>query len=190
MGDWLFIRHGATAGNLAKRYVGRTDEPLCESGRAALAAHVYPSADLVYVSPLRRCVETAALLYPTRAPLPVPDFRETDFGAFEGKNHRELNGDPDYQAWIDAGGLSTFPDGENPLAFRDRCAAAFAGLCARHRADDRTIACVVHGGTIMAILERFGRPARSFYDWQTANGNGYAATLNADGTLTVTGGLW
>ena len=27
-----FIRHGATAGNLEKRYIGRTDEELCTEG--------------------------------------------------------------------------------------------------------------------------------------------------------------
>ena len=28
----VFIRHGATKGNLEKRYIGRTDEPLCDIG--------------------------------------------------------------------------------------------------------------------------------------------------------------
>ncbi|MBQ2202679.1 MAG: histidine phosphatase family protein, partial [Clostridia bacterium] len=29
------IRHGTTAGNAARRYVGKTDEPLCPEGREA-----------------------------------------------------------------------------------------------------------------------------------------------------------
>ena len=32
--DIFFIRHGATEGNLRRRYIGRTDEPLCEAGIA------------------------------------------------------------------------------------------------------------------------------------------------------------
>ena len=28
-----FIRHGKTQGNLEKRYIGSTDEPLCAKGR-------------------------------------------------------------------------------------------------------------------------------------------------------------
>ena len=32
--ELLFIRHGATEGNLRRRYIGRTDEPLCEAGIA------------------------------------------------------------------------------------------------------------------------------------------------------------
>ena len=34
----LFIRHGATAGNLEKRYIGSTDEPLCDIGIAQVEA--------------------------------------------------------------------------------------------------------------------------------------------------------
>ena len=35
------IRHGKTAGNLKGRYIGKTDEPLCEEGRAELARGCY-----------------------------------------------------------------------------------------------------------------------------------------------------
>ena len=35
----ILIRHGKTRGNLEGRYVGRTDEPLCPEGVAALEAH-------------------------------------------------------------------------------------------------------------------------------------------------------
>ena len=38
MSEILFIRHGSTAGNLEKRYIGRTDEPLCEVGIAQIEA--------------------------------------------------------------------------------------------------------------------------------------------------------
>lgn len=36
--DIFFIRHGATEGNLRRRYIGRTDEPLCEAGIAQVKA--------------------------------------------------------------------------------------------------------------------------------------------------------
>ena len=34
----IWIRHGLCAGNLEKRYIGTTDEPLCEAGRRELLA--------------------------------------------------------------------------------------------------------------------------------------------------------
>ena len=32
---------------------------------------------------------------------------------------------------------------------------------------------VAHGGTQMAVLERYCRPARPFYEWMTDPGTGY-----------------
>lgn len=61
----VLIRHSKTAGNLKGRYIGTTDEPLCEEGIRLLEGKTYPAAELVYVSPMKRCRETASLIYPT-----------------------------------------------------------------------------------------------------------------------------
>ena len=58
-GTILLIRHGKTAGNLAKRDIGRTDEPLCPEGITALREISYPSCDMVIASPMARCRQTA-----------------------------------------------------------------------------------------------------------------------------------
>ena len=54
----ILIRHGMTEGNREKRYIGTTDESLCEEGRRVLekrkAAGEYPEADVVFASPMRR----------------------------------------------------------------------------------------------------------------------------------------
>ena len=125
MNELYFIRHGKTAGNEQKRYIGRTDEPLSALGRAELAEKKAPHADIVAVSPLVRCVESAKILYPHAKQFVVDGFRECDFGDFEGKNYAELFDNADYQAWIDSNGTLPFPHGEQPLAFRARCVEAF-----------------------------------------------------------------
>ncbi len=60
----FLIRHGLTAGNLKKRYIGRTDESLCEAGRSKLLKinRNYPIAQKIFVSPMKRCKETAKLI--------------------------------------------------------------------------------------------------------------------------------
>ena len=103
------FRHFATAGNLEKRYIGTTDEPILPVSSVSGV----PEVEIVLTSPLLRCRETAGLLYPRLDPVLIEGFRECDFGAFEGKNYRELTGDQDYQAWIDSGGILPFPAG-NP----------------------------------------------------------------------------
>ena len=118
----VLIRHGATAGNIEKRYIGTTDEPLCDTGTAKIheymSAGCYPKVQALYVSPLKRCSQTAAFIYPDMKQIIVQDFRECDFGKFEGKNYKELTGDEYYQKWIDSNGTIPFPQGEDIADFR------------------------------------------------------------------------
>ena len=169
---WMLIRHGLTRGNLERRYIGcNTDEALCPQGVAQLRAKAYPPVGRVFASPMRRCLETAEILYPGVPLEIVDDFRECDFGAFENKNHAELNGRADYQAWIDSGGEARFPGGECRAGFAERCARAFEELLRRELMEDCAI--IAHGGTIMAIMERYARPPGAWYDFMVPNGGGY-----------------
>ena len=163
-----FIRHGMTAGNREKRYIGRTDEPLCSEGIAALQAVTPPACDHLIVSPMRRCIETARILYPAQKPVLCSLLRECDFGAFEGKNYMDLDGDPVYQSWVDSGGMGDFPLGESPAAFKARCVSGFQMLMAGM---DGTAAFVVHGGTIMAVCEALH--GGEFYSYHLPNGGMY-----------------
>lgn len=191
MAELLLIRHGKTAGNLLGRYIGsRTDEPLCDEGREGLAGKQLPEVERLYVSPMRRCVETAELLWPEfdrKKMQKVTDLRECDFGDFENKNYKELSGNGDYQAWIDSNGTLPFPNGESMDAFKSRCLEAFARIVEEvSGAEQEWIASgktgifragiVVHGGTIMAILEQYGYPKAAYFDYQVKNGCGYRLT--------------
>lgn len=192
----ILVRHGMTIGNTQKKYIGTTDESLCEAGIHALQEYVrqglYPSADRLFVSPMRRCVETAKLLYPALSPVMIDDFRECDFGAFEGKNYLDLAEDEAYQHWIDSNGTLPFPGGEAVNAFKRRCVVAFrqcveavigAGDMRSDRrssaedtiGSDASVVVVAHGGTIMAIMEHYAEPRKDYYDYQVTNGLGYVA---------------
>lgn len=174
----ILIRHGQTQGNLERRYVGGcTDEPLCEQGAALLRGRSYPRVGRVYASPMLRCLQTAAILYPGITPETVEDFRECNFGLFEGKNFAELQGLPDYQAWLDSRGTLPFPEGESREAFAARCVRGYERLI-RQRTDE-DIAIIAHGGTIMSIMEKYACPSRDYFDFQVENGEGFI--LHADG---------
>lgn len=112
----------------------------------------------------------------------VEDFREMDFGEFEYRNYQELAGNPDYQRFIDSGGAAGFPGGEELGAFKERCCSAF-GACIRKawENDWRQVGFVVHGGTIMAVLEAFSYPHKEYYAYQVGNGCGYVMELEIDG---------
>ena len=191
MAELILIRHGKTAGNLLGRYIGsRTDEPLCDEGREGLAGKQLPEVERLYVSPMKRCVETAEILWPgfdRKKMQKVTDLRECDFGDFENKNYKELSGIGDYLAWIDSNGTLPFPNGESMDAFKNRCREAFARIVEEvSGAEQEWIASgktgifragiVVHGGTIMAILEQYGYPKAAYFDYQVKNGCGYRLT--------------
>lgn len=180
----IFIRHGKTNGNLEKRYIGRTDESLCENGIAKLSERKYPDCDIVITSTMKRCLETAELIYPSRKIIAVNGLEECDFGNFEGKNYLELSGNPDYQRWIDSGGNLPFPNGESPEAFKARCIAAFEKVV-QDNSDCEAISFVVHGGTIMAVLEKYAVPKRNYFDFHVKNGHGFITEFDGK-KITIT----
>ncbi|MGN1022062.1 MAG: bifunctional adenosylcobinamide kinase/adenosylcobinamide-phosphate guanylyltransferase [Lachnospiraceae bacterium] len=180
----LLLRHGKTSGNLERRYIGRTDEPLCPEGRQELMERhrdlPTPGPDpLLYVSPLLRCRESAALLFPGLPEIPVPDLREIDFGRFEGKSAEDLSGDPAYQAWIDSGGTLPFPEGEARDHFEARTDAAFWRILQQDPEEQpHRLVFVVHGGTIMSVLSLL--TGKDYYDFQVPNGDGYQLMLHRE----------
>ncbi|RDU22970.1 histidine phosphatase family protein [Anaerosacchariphilus polymeriproducens] len=178
------IRHGETKGNFEKRYIGATDEPLSSKGigeiKQNLEKHVYPKADIVIVSPKQRCIQTAKIVYSTKNLRICDQLQECNFGRFENKNYIELSGDKDYQNWIQSNGTIDFPDGESIVEFKSRCIRGFEECINLY--DRLDIVFVIHGGTIMSVLEKFGFPHREYFDWQIKNGNGYTGEWK-DGKL-------
>jgi len=177
---FILIRHGKTQGNLERRYIGcRTDEDLCVEGIAQMQAQHYPDADMVFASPMKRCIQTAGIIYSGKPIRIVDNFRECDFGEFEGRNYDELKDNPAYQAWLASGGELSFPGGESRKGFSERCVKAFQSTAAALSAGN--YAFIIHGGTIMAIMEHFTNG--QYYDFQAQNGKGFI--LNADGSYEV-----
>lgn len=171
------IRHSITAGNLRHFYNGRTDDPLCPEGVAlARASGAYPGVERVFVSPLRRTQETAALLFPRAAQTVVPGLQEMDFGDFEGRSADQMAADAPYRAWVDGQCLGRCPGGESYDGFCGRARTAFEALARRERAAERLVL-VVHGGTIRAVLSGFAAEPRTFFDWYAHNCRGFFARL-------------
>lgn len=184
MREILMLRHGRTPGNEAHRYVGRTDEPLSAAGRAALEQMEgrFGPAPVVYVSPLRRTKETAAILFPGAYQIAVPGLREMDFGDFEGRSYADMADDAAYRAWVDSGCLGPIPNGEGRARFVPRCVAAFRAVLAADRSD--RLVFVVHGGSIMAVCAELAVPKKDYFDWQPRNAGGFLLrTAGADAAL-------
>lgn len=82
-------RHGETDFNAQLRYQGSTDMPLNELGWSqarSLTERVPQEVTRIVASPLLRAQQTASFVSQARGLpiLTVPEFRERDFGVFEG----------------------------------------------------------------------------------------------------------
>ncbi len=181
----ILIRHFSTYGNQLKRYIGITDEELLAKAVPDLYQVTYPEVEAVFVSPLTRCRQTAGLIYPKITPVVCEDFKECNFGEFENKNYLELSDHEKYQEWINSGGKMAFPGGEDIQEFKKRCILEFQKVINHSLKEGyQIVALVVHGGTIMSILEEYADTRQEYYYWHVENGEGYIAELeDKDGRL-------
>ena len=176
----ILLRHGQTVGNLLKRYIGRTDEPLCDAGIDTIRrTGVFPSVERVYVSPLLRTRQTAKLLFPNAEQVAVENLKEMDFGDFEGRSAADMENDMEYRAWVEGMCLPACPNGEAVNGFMTRTRAAFEEIVSKEIAyGNKQLIIVGHGGNIMAIMNRHAEPERPIYQWFVKNGCGYRAFLD------------
>ena len=179
----VLIRHGATKANMEHRYLGKTDEVLSKEGEMQLFEYkkmgFFPNIDFLFSSPMKRCVQTAEILFPELKPVEIEEWKEMDFGVFEGKNYLELQGDKRYQEWIDSNGTLPFPEGESREEFISRCDKGFRRMIEKLKPikeeRHKTVGIVVHGGTIMALLSKYGKG--DYFDYQVPNGKGFICTM-------------
>ena len=176
----LLIRHGETEGNVCGRYVGRTDEPLCEKGKesvSSLVKEISFTPNFLFTSPLLRAKETAKILFPGIVPTVSQDLREMDFGIFEYKTAFELEENTAYAEWVKGGCLARVPGGDDVKEFKARCVRGVKRALLS-LPQGKSAAFVTHGGVIMAALEALSDEKRPFYDYHLKNAQGYLCYEN------------
>lgn len=152
----ILVRHGETAGQSSIRYYGVTDVPLSALGREQVRAardripgETYHA---VWASTLCRSWESAQIVAPNFPVQLESDFREIDFGRWEGLTAEEIAVvDPtlyaDWQAKVPG---FEFPEGEARSDFRARIAR---GLGRIRESEVESVLVVVHKGVVRTLLE-------------------------------------
>lgn len=178
------IRHGKTDANLNASYIGLTDLPLSMEGKNELMKKTeeldYSSVQKVYSSPLKRCVQTASILYPDRFVQVVNEIREMDFGDFEGKSTDELVNLPEFKEWLKGGLDNAPPNGESMRSVIERCYEGFDFII-KDMMDEGLTNCAVvtHSGIIMNTLSCFGVPKYKPMELACDFGEGYEILATA-----------
>jgi len=153
----LLLRHGQTQMSVQKRYAGRTDAPLTDTGvqQAAAAAKRLAQAGIAAIvsSPLQRTVRTAEeVSAATGVPVVTDDgFRETDFGAWEGLTFAEVRErwPSEMTAWLADPSVAP-PGGESFAQVSERVTAALHRVLAERA--DRTVLIVSHVTPIKTLV--------------------------------------
>ena len=176
------IRHGATDANYDGRYIGcKTDLPLAPEGLNELRLLKndidYPEIERLYSSPLLRCRQTGAVLYPDFEPVTVEELKEYDFGSFENKTAAELESNPNFIPWT-SGRLSAPPGGEDNSEFIKRICVGFNKIVLDMIESGLTESAVImHGGAIMMLLGVSAVPRSKPVEWTADNGRGYSVRV-------------
>ena len=136
----ILLRHGQTEYSADRRFAGRGDIALTDTGRrqaAAAADRLVPRGiDAIVTSPLQRARRTAeAVAAATGAPLAVDDgLIEADFGKWEGLTFAEAaeRWPDEMSAWLASADVAP-PGGESFADAARRVLAALDRLLAAHR---------------------------------------------------------
>ena len=156
MARLVLIRHGETDYNLEKRYCGFSNPSLNDNGirQAKVLADKLKNVgiDKIYSSDLERAYETARIVFKNRSIEKTEDFREMNFGIFEGlKSEEILEKYPKlYREWIDDPDKIELPEGEGLKDLSKRVKEKLPLIIPQD--NDITIALVTHGGPIRIIL--------------------------------------
>ncbi len=185
------IRHGLTEDNVKGVYSGRNETALSAEGKEQILKmkeeYIYPEAEFVFSSPLKRCLETSKLIYPNIEPIVIDELTEYNFGEFEGKTADELHEkEPLFDRWLMGEKDVNPPFGESNEEFASRICTAFSKIIdGIIKSGTDNVAIVTHGGVVSTLLSNFAIPEASVSEWMTPSGCGY--TLLASHFLWMSG---
>lgn len=149
----ILVRHGRTEWNAQGRFLGRTDLPLDDEGRAQAAACARDlpySLDAIYTSTMLRARQTAAAF---GEPVALPGLEELDQGDLDGlEAAAAIERWPDFfQAWA-ADPTDVCPPGSTECLrmLQQRALGVLRGIADDHRG--QTVAVVSHQLVLASVL--------------------------------------
>lgn len=180
------IRHGLTKANDEGIYLGcRTDYSLSAKGTAQLIDKMdefeYPKVQRVYSSPMKRCIETAEIIYPYRELEIIEDMTEMDFGEFDGKSVSELIDREDFKKWLQGGSVDVRPPGGESV--QELLVRLYKGLheIIMDMMEQELTHCalITHSGIVTNIMSAFGLPKIDPKELSCAPGEGFEVIITA-----------
>lgn len=176
------VRHGESIANVRHMLSGWMDVPLTEHGRRELeslrTSVAYPAFERLYSSPLQRCLDTSAILFPEHRPIVSDEYKEIDFRSLEGTVLPTKEDIASYfTSWVADRGRAdeeTFtPVSRRIVPTLERTVER----CLDENLHSATI--VMHSGIMrVGIVSLFGLPREDFNRMSVPNGRGVVITFD------------
>lgn len=189
----ILLRHGATALTAERRFSGSGDPELAESGLAQAAAvaarlAVRGGIDLIVSSPSARTRQTAQVVANlTGLGVAIEDdFRETDFGSWDGYSFSEVKDvwPAELTAWLGSTAVPP-PGGESFDVVAKRVRAAKERLVAAF--PRKTVLLVSHVTPIKTLVrDAIGAPPKSLFSMELSAASLSVVRYYADGHASLT----
>ena len=167
----MLVRHGVTEWNTKGRVQGQSDTHLAPDGvhqARLLTAHFpFDIVDAIYSSDLHRAFTTAEVIASkfNLDIIPAPEFREVNFGEWEGKSFEELaQEDPtNFKKFFLQPDMLLLKGGETFAEVQNRAITALKKIV-HEQGENKHIVIVTHGGIIRTIIASIlGMPLRKIW---------------------------
>lgn len=154
----ILIRHGEPDESVKGKCYGRLNVGLSQAGRMQIQTKLNSiqnlSAQALYASPLRRTIETAAIVG-ERLGLQItisPELQEISFGRLENLSYNEIEElyPQEYKLWMERPTEIQFPDGESFSQMKERVLGFERTLL--HSKEGQAVVLVSHGGANRILL--------------------------------------
>lgn len=161
----ILVRHGQTDWNVRDLLQGRTDIELNENGKAQAVETAQKllneNIDVIYVSPLKRTIETAQQINKTRNLNMIIDNRliERGFGDYEGKSKVEFRKYWNFETNICDCNVEPIKE----LFFRTY--SLLKEIVETYKNTNKTILLVTHNGVNLAVTSILNGFASNIFDY-------------------------
>lgn len=172
--ELLLIRHGQTDWNVERRVIGTNPVPLNKVGRAQVRAlaRVLKNVPIqaIYTSPIKRALETAAILLHGRDAIPLIEeegLSEINYGQWVGRPFSEI---PELTQYFESPASVVIPCGEQIPEVQRRILTAIDKIRRAHM--DGCVIAISHADVIKLALAGFlGMPLDNLHKLRIDNGS-------------------
>jgi alpha-ribazole phosphatase len=187
--DLYLVRHGETENNKRGILAGRLNMPLASTGIMELeklaSDYPYPVPELVFRSPLDRCLETARIVFHdpvAQGKILIEDnLIEMDFGVYDGTSVREFANSEFFSRWKAKEPDFGFPGGETFDDVKRRVALSVSRILETCEEKGVTqVGVVSHNMLITELIRHHLDADMQMEDRMCPNGMGYHLQLDPE----------